>query len=728
MRTPVAIGVGAACLLVAASTAAGEDFAAYVRSSPDFRPVRQDRTLLLGRWDHWVCMPWRFQWGRGYDATLATAMREAGFNGGFCDHEPGPDADLHEANGFLWYLDHAAGKGDLHLRDVSPAQRSADRRPVCLADPTVRARLREKLIAAVGAAARYRTRAAYALDDEISWSSFTSPCRWDNDPRTLDDFRRWLVQRYGSLDAARAQWGGQARLVERRMATPDDFADLYARPWDEWNLSALCDAWSYMDSQLLNLVGDLVEEANRVDPDTPCGFVGAQCPAPYGGFDYAKIARKVQFLEAYDIGATAEILRSFNPDNLVPLVQANFLDPRTRQSDWFGWYYLAHGNRGVIAWADRWFTPDRNMLSAGDSIRRLEAASRLIVGGRWAHDGVAIYYSHPSIQVSWFIDAEAHGRTWINRSSSLNNQHASTVAAYWAWCKLLEDARLQYNFVSYADVLTRGLDPAEYPVLVLPRVLALSDAEADVIRAYVRAGGHVIADHLPGRFDQHGRGRATPALGDLFGGADVRPVGPHSLFGGARLTETDADTYWQQTFLEAAADVWPRCERINGFVIAQRDAPTFATHRFGAGSATLLNVSIMEYLVHRAAEPARARTLRNPVVERLLATGVRPRVELAAGGAAVPLAEAVYWRHDDRLSVWVVWNPLRLGSESGAGRMDAVPTDVQSLTLRFAQPQTGVRDERVGRDLGDGMEFTVPWRPSEAAIVSVRLPARRAGR
>ncbi len=696
-----------------------EDFAAYVRASADFRRVRQDAAILLNRWDRWVLMPWRYEWGRPYDDALAAAMRQAGFNGGFCDHEPGKDADLHEKNGFLWYLDHAAGKGDLHLKNVTKAQLAADRRPVCLLDPTVRGRLAGKVSHAVTAAKRYRTRVAYALDDEISWSTFTSPCKWDNNPLTLEDFRQWLVRRYGSEAAVRKQWEPHSRLYDQRMATPDDFRDLYRRPWTEWNLSALCDAWSYMDSQLCNLVGDLVGVANRIDPETPCGFVGGQCPSPYGGYDYAKIARKVQFLEAYDIGCTAEIMRSFNPGNRMPLVQTGFGDVRKPLTEWFHWYYFAHGNRGVITWAQDWFKPGRDMLAGGAGVKRLAETSATIIGGQWVHDGVAIYYSHPSIQTSWFIDCEAHGRTWMNRSSSLNNLHASTVAAFAAWAKLLEDARLQYDFVSYADVLTEGIDPARYKVLILPRVLALSDAEAAVIRDYARRGGHVIADHLPGCFDQHGRGRPRPALADLFGseGAVVRPG---SLFGGRLLAETDPDTYWKASFLQAAADVWPRCERAKGFVVAQRGQPTFVTRVVGGGSATLLNVSIMEYLCHRPKDAARAKSLAEPVVAILAPCGASPRLSLTVAQSDPPLTEAVYWEKGGRLVVLVVQNPLRLAGEAGMGDVDALAFDTVPLTVRFASRQTDVRDERAGRLLGDGDTFTVEWKRSEAAILSMR--------
>jgi hypothetical protein len=73
------------------------------------------------------------------------------------------------------------------------------------------------------------------------------------------------------------------------------------------------DQWSFNDSHWNNFIGDLVAYASSVDPHTPCGFVGGQCPNVFGGYDYAKLMRKVQFPEEYNSGSSQAIIRSFNP-------------------------------------------------------------------------------------------------------------------------------------------------------------------------------------------------------------------------------------------------------------------------------------------------------------------------------------------------------------------------------------------------------------------------------
>ncbi|KPL17981.1 MAG: hypothetical protein AMJ92_10100 [candidate division Zixibacteria bacterium SM23_81] len=708
------------------SSSSAEDFRSYIKNSWDFHRVPQPPSILQSKhWNHWVLMPWRYRWGKEYDGQLAQRLKEAGFNGAMCDHSP-QKAEIHEQAGLLWYLDHAAGKGDLYLYPENTTQEAlrAPNRPVCLADPQVWARLRGRLDESLDDAREYNTRIAYALDDEVSWSSFTSPCKWDNSPATMADFHRWLTERYGHREAVMAQWGSSGEQFWERMATPDDFQDLYNRPWPQWNLSPWADALSYMDSQFNNLIGDLVTHANAVDGLTPTGIVGGQCPSPYGGYDYAKLMRKVQFLEAYDLGCSAEIARSLNPGNAIPLVKTGFGDPLDPHSIWFYWYYLAHGDRGLISWADGWFrdegVPEERVLRLGGEIQKLSRSSEKIFSAKWLHDGVAIYYSHPSIQVSWFIDCETHGKTWINRSSSMNNVLASTVGTFWAWVKLLEDAGVQYNFYSYADLLEKGLDPHEYKVLILPRALALSDQEAEEMVKYVAAGGHLIADHSPGWFDQHLTGRARPVLDELFGIKTRPKARPGQFFGGHILAELDADRYYLLNFVEAGAMMWDYCRRQDGFVVAERDLPTFKERRHGAGWANLMNVSIMEYAFLRTFDWAEAKKYRAPIEKLLRRAGVKPWTEMRVKGKRPPRVEMTYWQKDDRVIVCIVRNPLVLAKGPVVGPEPDSFGETLKLTVIFDETKEDVVNERTETSLGNGSEFQIPWATQEAAMLSFR--------
>jgi len=293
--------------------------------------------------------------------------------------------------------------------------------------------------------------------------------------------------------------------------TPEDTRSQLDRAVKDIDLSPLLDRMSFNDSVFCNFIGALVQKANAIDPETPCGFVGGQPPSLWGGYDWAKLAKKIQFIEVYDQGSAPEIVRSMS--------HATMVAPHSREGEnensWMAWRSFAHGQRGMIAWVDeKWFeggwleafTPTLKELGATQGPKLARA--------RWLSGGVAIYYSHPSVQVSWCLDAEAHGKTWPrrNRDHLLGTSH--TVRK--AWETLLNDAGFQYDFLGYDEVITSGV-PQRYRVLILPACFALSDAEAKRIREFVARGGQVVADFMCGLFDQHGRGRRAGALDDVFG-------------------------------------------------------------------------------------------------------------------------------------------------------------------------------------------------------------------
>jgi len=168
----------------------------------------------------------------------------------------------------------------------------------------------------------------------------------------------------------------------------------------EFDASPLLDQWSFNDSVWSNFLGELMEYANSVDPRTPCGIVGGQAPSAFGGYDYARLMRKIQFIEAYNLGSSQAIIRSFNPRNALPAVTTHF-HQSVEDDIWQVWYSLAHGNRGHIGWVEGWFDGERprpwheqvapHYREAGGKI------GPLLEGAQWRHDGVALYYSHPSI-------------------------------------------------------------------------------------------------------------------------------------------------------------------------------------------------------------------------------------------------------------------------------------------------------------------------------------------
>jgi hypothetical protein len=447
----------------------------------------------------------------------------------------------------------------------------------------------------------------------------------------------------------------------------------------------------------------------------------------WGGYDYAKLMKKVQFIEAYNLGSSQAIIRSFNPHNAVPQVTTHFhKDQRGTANDiWQTWYYFAHGNRGMIGWVDGWFdgkTP-RPWLKEYRRVN-LEIGGRQgpkMVGARWRHDGVAIYYSHPSIQVSWCLDIEPHGRTWVNRGSDHKLGTSHNVRR--AWENLLTDSGIQYSFVPYDEVVVNGV-PAEFKVLILPACYALSDAEAQQFRKFCEAGGTLIADFAPGIFDQYGKGREQGALDDLLGVEHGGDLTKRRFFGGKLWVETDQDRgFYYKTYKELFATV--SCPLADGFAVAVKGIPVRSARQVGRGRAVLLNLSPQRYLQYR--EEGRATDAHRAVfVEPVRQAGVNPWLRITGpDGKRPPNTEATYWTKDGRMLVFVLQNVPVSGSAFGGGGAEGLVERQFPIQVEFPAEATDLVNERSGKKFGNGRRFTFDLNTVEAVFFSFSGDPRR---
>ena len=721
------LSVLACCALLGlGGRALADPYENYVRTSEDFRPVKQDKAWAYKAFPSWTFMPWTYQWSIGYTDESGRWSVEHGYNGAFIDHgdiaaEKSPTGRLDWINkfGLRFYVDHAAGKGLLHLWDGDKVKPHLDAlhgtgvRPVPLNDPT-RTKLRELLRKNLTPVKSSPFRAAYALDDEPSWGHFVHPTMWQiTDDATA--YPKWLTQIYGSAAPKRDRW----------VSYDDIRPKLATSALKDFDASPLMDQWTFNDALWANYLGGLVEDANAIDPATPVGIVGGQSPNAFGGYDYARLMRKVQFIESYNLGSSQAIIRSFNPRNALPAVTSMF--HKSAEDDiWQTWYYLAHGNRGHIGWVEGWFdgqTPKPWHAQVAPTF--LEAGKKigpLMSGAEWKHDGVAIYYSHPSIQLGWILDAEAHGKTWINRNNDERLGSASHVRH--AWENMLRDSGLQYSYVSYVDVIQKGVPP-EFKVLILPACLCLSDAEARQIRAFCERGGTVIADYLPGLWDQHGRGRASGGvLADLFGVVHPPELRAADVFGGKLWVEVDQDAnYSWKTYEEFLTNKNTSRREASGFHRAVRALPVDQTKSHGRGRAVLMNLSPQWYNAFRVAgaEPARKREV---FMRHLAAAGVTPWVRLKNVGEREHGYEITYWTQPAsgnapaRTIIFLCQNPEITGTALGGGNSDRLKTEHIPVTLQFTTEIRALRNERTGQDLGPGREFPLDWKQNEALVLS----------
>jgi len=108
------------------------------------------------------------------------------------------------------------------------------------------------------------------------------------------------------------------------------------------------------------------------------------------------------------------------------------------------------------------------------------------------------------------------GLVWSQRNTDFfgrDDPGERVDAPYTGWMHALVRARIPYLPVQIDDI---GRYAGRLTTLILPNIGAISDAQAAGIRAFVSAGGSLVATGQTAAYDEWGDPRSDLALGDLF--------------------------------------------------------------------------------------------------------------------------------------------------------------------------------------------------------------------
>src|SRR5260370_23434251 len=160
-----------------------------------------------------------------------------------------------------------------------------------------------------------------------------------------------------------------------------------------------------------------------------------------------RLARAVDWVEAYDTANSREIFGSFLPAGapvLSPLFGSDL--PRSRRQLW---RRLLQGDRGCIIWDDEQsrcidktaegmpLTERGKALAA--LISELRPVARITMGRRPVEDRISIHYSQASIRAHWMFDSREDGDTWPRRFSSYEATHSPFARVRNSFARLIDD-------------------------------------------------------------------------------------------------------------------------------------------------------------------------------------------------------------------------------------------------------------------------------------------------
>ena len=185
--------------------------------------------------------------------------------------------------------------------------------------------------------------------------------------------------------------------------------------------------------------------------------------------------------------------------------------------------------------------------------------------------------------------------------------------------------------------------------------------------------------------------------------------------------DQDANYSWK-TYEEFLTNKSTAVMDASGFHKAVRTLPVNQTHKYGSGTAVLMNLSPQWYNAYRVAGAAQA-AKRDLFMQHLKAAGVMPWVRIKAAADREHGYEITYWSKQEagrpaRTILFVGLNPEISGTDLGGGNSIGLKTATLPITLQFTRDIKGLRDERTNKERGTGREFAFDWKQNEAVVVS----------
>ena len=582
-----------------------------------------------------------------------------------------------------------------------------------------------------------------------------------SDTRSVPDLNeKALSERLGPIEKANVRWGTHTTwAAEEHPAGFKSWSEVVAflnrfyhelsqvRSTEGWNVSPWCDFRNFMDETFAEAVGRARAICKAEDPQARCATEGGQVPFAFGWYNYENVVKVVDVIEPYNGGNNVEVIRSLNPEVIMisthgfehkpgtPLTEQDLLyQKRAPQPIWWG---LFHGHRGSIIWDDnlpeyRFVDEETRQLTPaaeafGGTFQELhQGIAKLVINSRRLHDGIAIHYSQPSMQVHWLLDNVENARRWMLHSGG--DRHSHFIGVRNAWTKLIEDLGLQYEFVGGRQIEAGKLARDEYRALILPQSLAVSAREVEQIRQFVHSGGLLVADYRTATMDEHGRDLGHGQLDDIFGVTHVKMQTKESAVSGVEDYESLRLRGKKLNLMVGDETV----AAAGGKPLAQSGrVPLIVVNGFGQGRAVFLNVELARYPYERLL--ANSTTSLPEVVEQVFGLArIAPQIRvLDASGNRLPGAEVVRFANGAYEHVAVFRNPqfddcgwgdLPTNPERGwAGSIDNSLLEKESQVTIAWQSAMSTYDVRGKRDLGatDKAEMTLePWSP----LILTRAP------
>jgi hypothetical protein len=571
-------------------------------------------------------------------------------------------------------------------------------------DPAVLKNLADIVRASARNKARYNMD-YYFVGDEGSLTSYGDAVDFDWNPHTLAEFRVWLQQQYGSLSALNNEW--RTSFSDWNSVVP--YTTEEARKTR--NFAPWADHRTFMEITFARAYQTARDAAIEGDPDAHIAVSGTQATNAYNGADWSRLDRVIDDFLSYDGGNQWDMHRSFAKPNAMIGFWTGYGSHglAVQNAIWTAAIHnVLHPN---IFWMYSFLNPDlthsasaRDMGKAFSSLRS-EGVGKLLMESVRQQDGIALYYSMPSIHAASILGY--HQRSSDDDDEVADKARLSFSANRDGWVKTIKDLGLQFDFVSSEDVAAHGIANDKYKVVILPLVFALSNEEIQQLEQFVTRGGVVIADAAPGWLDQHCAWQQNAGVNKLFGIAAVDSDKRQLKLASGDVRTSPRGGEWNLPGpLSDIRIAEPDVKASGGTALLKIDNNDAAiVNRTGAGWTIYLNTAWDQYPKQRASNFAGA-AYRRLFSAILTKAGVQPSIQVSSlDGRQLQQAQIARYKFGNAEIIAIVKENVALAGVVG---QDGVTTyndanlgqvAKQELTIKLPR-KFYVADVRTGKSMG----------------------------
>ena len=407
--------------------------------------------------------------------------------------------DFPMRHGFEPTLLSGAGLG----RSTEPAEysKTGDKmtlvRKTCLSNPEFFARQKKDLSAVAKRIANLGIRYVWFGDEQSLTGYGGTPIDFCFSPHCLAEFRKFLKERYGTLDALNAAW--ETDFKDWDAVVPFTRQEVWAKD-GERHVAGWADHLEFMDGRLANSLDYARKIFQAEDPNVGTSISGTQPPTAYGGMDWWKQVNVLGGALSYGVGGQVDIHRSFNPKGDFMPWNWGYSSQGNRAAIGV-WLTLFNGCRGIMGFHDlSIFNPDWTWSSgyrdAKPGMDRVAAGvGKHFLNNLLNKPPIAILYSQASIRASFFE----------NRMKDHNALREKYIA-------LLRHLGYDFDFISYEQLADGTFEKRAYKALILADACAMGDGEIAAVKRFAAKGGAVLAEGVPARREANCRPRKVSPL------------------------------------------------------------------------------------------------------------------------------------------------------------------------------------------------------------------------